>query len=99
VFAKLAVVGTKGGAKMGVDVQFASNFTVDENRYDDFRFGLEGTGQVAPVGSNVVNDNGFTCRRRRPADPLIEWDAVCGVMVPWKGPRTSMSRSASLSSI
>jgi len=75
MLAELAVVGTKGGEKMGVDVEFAGNFTVDENRYDDFRFGLEGTGQVARVGSNVVNDNGFSCRRRRPADPLIEWDA------------------------
>ena len=46
MLAELAVVGTKGGEKMGVDVEFAGNFTVDEYRYDDFRFGLEGTGRA-----------------------------------------------------
>ena len=84
MLAELAVVGTKGGEKMGVDVEFAGNFTVDETgtTISD----LVSREQAGRVGSNVVNDNGFTCRRSRPADALIKWDAVSGVMVPWKGP-------------
>jgi hypothetical protein len=73
MLAELAVVGTKGGEKMGVDVEFAGNFTVDETgtTISD----LVSREQAGRVGSNVVNDNGFTCRRSRPADALIEWDA------------------------
>jgi hypothetical protein len=36
VLAELVVVGTKGGEKMGVNVEFAGSFTVDENRLRRF---------------------------------------------------------------
>ena len=58
---------------MGVDVGFAGNFTVDETATTISD--LVSREQAGRVGSNVVNDNGFTCRRSRPTDALIEWDA------------------------
>ena len=58
---------------MGVDVGFAGNFTVDETATTISD--LVSREQAGRVGSNVVNDNGFTCRRSRPADAMIEWDA------------------------
>lgn len=75
MFAEFPVLGAEGGKEVGVDVEFAGNFTVDEDGDDDFRFGLEGAGQIARVDGNVINDNGLTSGRGRAADSLIERDA------------------------
>src|SRR5258706_14753675 len=60
VFAEFAVVGAEGGEEVGVDVEFADDFAADENGDDDFGFGFEGAGEIARVGVDVVNDDGFT---------------------------------------
>jgi hypothetical protein len=58
---------------MGVDVELAGNFAVDENRYDDFRFGPEGTGRARRQQRR--QRQWFYLQTQPPADPLIEWDA------------------------
>lgn len=75
VFAKLAVVWTEGGEEVGIDVQFASNFAMDENWNDDLGFGLERTSEITSVGVNVVDHNGFAGGGRCAADALVEGDA------------------------
>ena len=49
VFAELAVFGAEGGGKMTVDVEFADNFAVHEDRDNNFGLGFERAGQVAGV--------------------------------------------------
>ena len=78
VFAQYAVVGAEGGEEVGVDVEFADDFAVDEDGDDDFGFGFEGAGEVAGVGVDVVDDDGFAAGGRCAADALIERNAGVG---------------------
>ena len=75
VLAELAVVGAEGGEKVGVDIEFASDLAADKDRDDDFGFGFERAGEIAGIGIDVVNDDGFAGGSRSAADPLIEGDA------------------------
>ncbi len=78
VFAEFAVVGAEGGVEVGVDVEFANDFAADEDGDDDFGFGFEGAGEVAGVGVDVVDDDGFAAGGSGAADALIERDAGVG---------------------
>ena len=78
VFAEHAVVGTEGGEEVRVDVEFAGDLAMDENGNDDFGFGLERTSEIARVGVDIVDDNGFAGGGRCAADALIEGDARVG---------------------
>ena len=78
VFAEFAVVGAEGGEEVGIDVEFADDFAADENGDDDFGFGFEGAGEVARVGVDVVDDDGFAGGDRGAADALIEGNAGVG---------------------
>ena len=75
VFAEFAVVGTEGGEEVGVDVEFADNFAADEDGDNDFGLGFEGAGEVAGVGVDVVDDDGFAAGGRGAADALVEGNA------------------------
>jgi len=57
---------------VGVDVEFADDFAADKDGNDDFGFGFEGAGEVAGVGVDVVDDDGFAAGGRGAADPLVE---------------------------
>ena len=59
MLAELAVVGTKRCVKVGIDVEFADDLAVRKDGHDDFGLGFERTGQIARVGANVVDDDGF----------------------------------------
>lgn len=78
VLAEFAVVGAEGRGEVGVDVEFASNFAMDEDGDDDFGFGFERAGQIAGVGIDVVDHDGFASGSRRTADALVERDARVG---------------------
>ena len=78
MFAKLAVVRTKGSEKMGIDVEFTGDLAVDENGNNDFGFCFERTGEVARVGIDVLHNDGFTAGSGGAADALIQRDAVVG---------------------
>jgi len=78
VFAKFAVVGAEGGEEVGVDVEFADDFAANEDRDDDFGFGFERAGQVAGVGVDVIDDDGFAAGGRGAADALVEGNAGVG---------------------
>jgi len=78
VFAEFAVVGAEGGEEVGVDVEFADDFAADEDGDDDFGFGFERAGEVAGIGVDVVNDDGFAAGGRGPADALVKRDAGVG---------------------
>jgi hypothetical protein len=75
VFAKLAVVGAESGEEVGVDIEFAGNFAVNEDGDDDFGLGFERAGEITRIGIHVVDNDGFAGRCRRTTDTLIEWDA------------------------
>ena len=75
VFAEFAVVGAEGGEEVGVDVEFADDFAADEDGDDDFGFGFEGAGEIARVGVDVVNDDGFAAGGCGAADTLVERNA------------------------
>jgi len=78
VFAEFAVVGAEGGEEVGVDVEFADDFAADEDGDDDFGFGFERAGEIAGVGVDVVDDDGFAAGGRGAADALIEGNAGVG---------------------
>jgi hypothetical protein len=78
VFAKLAVVRTKGREKMGIDVEFTGDPAVGEDGSNDFGFSVERTGEVARVGIDVVHNDGFTVGSGGAADALIQRDAGVG---------------------
>jgi len=78
VFAEFAVVGAEGGEEVGVNVEFADDFAADEDGDDDFGFGFEGAGEVAGVGVDVVDDDGFAAGGSGAADALVERDAGVG---------------------
>jgi hypothetical protein len=78
VFAEFAVVGAEGGEEVGVDVEFTDDFAADEDGDDDFGFGFERTGEVARVGVDVVDHDGFAAGGRGAADALIEGNASVG---------------------
>lgn len=75
VFAKLAIVGTKSGKEVGVDVEFTSYFAVDKDGDDNFGFSFEGASEVAGIGVDVVDDDRFAGGSSSAADALIERDA------------------------
>jgi hypothetical protein len=78
VFAEFAVVGAEGGEEVGVDVELADDFAADEDGDDDFGFGFEGAGEVAGVGVDVVDDDGFAGGGGGAADALVEGNAGVG---------------------
>jgi hypothetical protein len=78
VFAEFAVVETEGSEEVGVDVEFADDFAADEDGNDDFGFGFDGASEVAGVGVDVINDDGFAAGGRGAADALIEGNAGVG---------------------
>ena len=74
VFAEFTVVGAEGGDEVGINVQFADDFAVDEDGDNDFGFSFEGAGEIAGIGIDVVDDDGFAGRGRGAADALVEGD-------------------------
>ena len=78
MFAELAVVWTECGEEMGVNIEFAHDFAVSEDRDDDLGFGFERTSKVARIGVDVVDDDGLAAGRRRATNALIERDAGVG---------------------
>jgi len=75
VFTELAVLETKRGKEMRVDVEFTSNFAVNKDGDDNFGFSLNRTGEIPRIGIHVVNHDGFACGGRSTTDPLIERNA------------------------
>ena len=78
VLAELAVVRTERGEEGGIDVEFADDFAVSEDRDDDFGLGFERTGQIAGIGVDVVDDDGFPAGSGSTANTLVERDAGVG---------------------
>ena len=78
MFAENAVVRAEGSEEMGVDVEFTDDFAMDEYGDDDFGFGFEGAGEIAGVGADVVDDDGFTAGGSGAADALVKGDAGVG---------------------
>jgi hypothetical protein len=75
VLAEMAVVGSEGGEKVGVDVEFADDFAVEKNGNDDFGFGFEGAGEIAWVGMDIIDDDGLAGGGSGATDALIKRDA------------------------
>ncbi len=74
VFAEQAIVGAEGGQEVGVDIEFTGDFAVMEDGDDDFGFGFEGAGEIARIGGDIVDDDGFAGAGRSATDALIERD-------------------------
>lgn len=78
MFAEFAVIGAESGLEVGVDVEFADDFFVREDGDYDFGFCFEGTGQIAGIGIDVVDDDSFAGGGSCAADALMERDARVG---------------------
>ena len=85
VFAEFAVVGAEGGEEVGVDVEFADDFAADEYGDDDFGFSLDGAGEIAGVGVDVVDHDSFAAGGGGTADALVERNAGVGRHGAFKG--------------
>ena len=75
MLAELAVFGAGSCEEVGVDIEFAGNFTVNEDGDNDFGFGFEGAGEIAGIGIDVVDDDGFAGGSGGTTDALIEGNA------------------------
>ena len=78
VFAEYAIAGAKGGEEVGIDVEFADDFAMDEDGDDDFGFGFERAGEIAGIAGDVVNDDGHAAAGSGAANALVERDADVG---------------------
>ncbi len=78
MFAEFAISRAEGGEEVGVDIEFTDNFAVDEDGDDDFGFGFEGTGEIAGIAGDIVNDDGHAAAGSGAANALIERDASVG---------------------
>ena len=74
MFAEKAIVGAEGGEEVGVDVEFASDFAVNENGDDDFGFGFKGAGEIAGIVADVVDNDGLASAGSCATDALVERD-------------------------
>jgi hypothetical protein len=75
VFTQKAIAGAKGGEEVGVDVEFADDFAVNEDGDDDFGFSFERADEIAGIAGDVVNDDGHAAAGSGAANSLVEWDA------------------------
>ncbi len=78
MFAEFAIGGAEGGEEVGVDIEFTDDLAVDEDGDDDFGFGFEGTGEIAGIAGDVVNDDGHAAAGSGAANALVERDASVG---------------------
>jgi Di-haem cytochrome c peroxidase len=58
-----------------VDIEFAGNLAVYENRHNDFGLGLQRASEIAGIGVDIVDDNGFAGRSGGAANTLVERNA------------------------
>ena len=78
MFAEFAISRAEGGEEVRVDVEFTDDLAVDEDRDDDFGFGFEGTGKIAGIAGDVVNDDGHAAAGSGAANALVERNASVG---------------------
>ena len=78
VFAELAVVAAEGGEGVGVDIEFTGDFAMNEDRDNNFGFGFKRTGEIAGIGIDIVDDEGFPGGGCGTTDALIKRDAGVG---------------------
>ena len=69
-FQKSPVVWSKCTEVMTVDVDLPNDLISHTNRNDDLRLCFDRTGEIARIGRDIVDDNGFALRYRRTADAL-----------------------------
>ncbi len=75
MFTEFAVIGAKGGVSVAVDVEFADDFSVSEDRNDDFGFCFNRAGEIARIVVDVIHNECFPAGSRRAADSLIQRNA------------------------
>ena len=69
VLDQVAVFGAKSGGEMAVDIEFSCHFTLDVHGDNNFRLGLERTGQIAGIRIDIVHNDGIPGGGCRPAEP------------------------------
>src|SRR5579863_358630 len=75
MLAKFAILGSEGGEKVAVNVEFADNFALHENRHDNLRLRFDRTGEVARVGADVVHHDSLAGGGGGSTDTLVQRDA------------------------
>jgi hypothetical protein len=78
VFAESAITETEGRGDVRVDIELADDFAVNADRDHDFGFGFKRAGEIARIGIDVVDDDGFSRGGGRAANALVQRDAGMG---------------------
>src|SRR5579862_3090115 len=60
---------------MAVNIELTDHAAVNENRYDNFRFGFERAGQVSRIFAHIIDHHRLPAGSSRPADSLVQWNA------------------------
>ena len=75
VFTQLTFFRTEGSPDVRVDIEFAGDLAVYENRHNDFGLGLERASKIARIGVRIVDYDCFAGRSGGAANTLVEWNA------------------------
>ena len=77
IFDQRAILGGERGGEVAVDIDFAHDLAVNKDRNDDFGLGLERAGEIARIGVDVVDHDGFAGGDRRAADTFVQEECEC----------------------
>ena len=78
VFAEFAIVGAEGGQEVGIDVEFARDFAVNEDRNHNLGSGFQGASEIAGVRGNIIDNQRFSAGGGRAANALVQRDTRVG---------------------
>jgi len=70
---------------VGIDVELADNFAVNEYRNNDLGPGFERTGEITRIRIDIIDDDGFACGGCGSAEALVERDASVGCRRSFEG--------------
>ena len=78
LFKKDSIFFLEGGGSVTVDVDFTDNPPACVDWHHNLRSGLDGTGQVAGIGVDIIDDDSLAVLYCRSTNTFTDWDSHMG---------------------
>jgi hypothetical protein len=78
LFKKDSIIVTESGGGVTVDIDFANYPPACVDRHHNLRSGLDGTGQVAGIGIDIIDDDSFAVLYCRSTNTFTDGDSHMG---------------------